>query len=404
MIGEQRGIDLDICMYFQVHQPMRLRKFSLFNESAGSLFDLYFDHELNERILRKVATKCYFPTNSLLLELLDEYPDFRVGFSLTGVFMEQCKRFMPEVLDSFKALADTGRVDFLAETYYHSLSSLFPKKDEFFEQLAMHKAALAGIHANPQVFRNTEAMFSNEIAWLAEGKGYKGIMTEGLESFLGWRSPNYVYSVKGCKSIRALLRNYKLSDDVGYRFSARWWSEYPLTADKYAAWLATSPGEVINIFMDYETFGEHQWADTGIFQFMRSLPGEVLNYPHLHFKTPAEVAASVPAKGEIDVPNVISWADMERDTSAWLGNEMQRACFTMLQELEQPLKELNDPELLHIWRLLQNSDHLYYLSTKSLSDQDVHNYFSPYDNPFEGFINFMNILQDFKGRVEATRK
>ncbi|MCX8195328.1 MAG: glycoside hydrolase family 57 protein, partial [Candidatus Micrarchaeota archaeon] len=251
---------MDICIYFQVHQPLRLAQFSLFSDHAQhNGFDGYFDFELNRQIMQKVASKCYLPANSLMLELLEKHPEFKISYSLTGVFIEQCREFAPEVLDSFAALARTGRVEFLSETYYHSLAYLFADKDEFIEQVRMHSEAISQFASPSAVFRNTEAMFSNDIAYLAERLGYKGILAEGLDYILGWRSPTYLYSVKGCESIKALLRHYRLSDDVGYRFSAKWWSEYPLTAPKYARWLSALGGDCVNIFMDYETFGEHHW-------------------------------------------------------------------------------------------------------------------------------------------------
>lgn len=394
-----------ICIYFQVHQPVRLRRLSLFEPTPPeNLFERYFDAKLNREIFNKVAEKCYLPTNRLLLELIRKYGEkFKISYSLTGTFLEQAAQHRPEVLDSFRELAETGSVDFLNETYYHSLSSLFEDKTEFLEQVRKHSEELKkrfGIDAD--VFRNTEALFSNEIARLAEEFGYKGIIAEGHERILGWRSPNYLYSVKGCRKLKALLRNYKLSDDVSYRFSAHWWSEFPLTADKYARWLAASPGQCINLFMDYETFGEHQWKETGIFEFLRALPEEVLKYGNLKFRTPNDAIREFEPVGEIDVPYPLSWADLERDTSAWLGNAMQRECFSLLQSLEGPVRETRDEELLHIWRLLQNSDHLYYLCTKSWADGDVHKYFSPFPSPYDGFINFMNILQDFKKQVEKA--
>ena len=392
-----------ICFYFQVHQPVRLKRFSLFAENLPEdLYARYFDDELNRKIFNKVADKCYLPTNTLLLKLINKYNGkFKVSFSLTGTFLEQTKKYRPEVLDSFHALSETGCVDFLNETYYHSLSSLFEDKLEFVEQVRMHADELRNLFGvSSRIFRNTEALFSNDIARLVEELGYGGIIAEGFESILGWRSPNYVYSVRGCKKIKALLRNYKLSDDVSYRFSARWWNEWPLTADKYALWLASSPGQCINLFMDYETFGEHQWKETGIFEFLEHLPHEVFKHQHLEFKTPDEVISENPPVGEIDVPHPLSWADIERDASAWLGNNMQRECFNLLESLERKVKETHDKDLLHVWRLLQNSDHLYYLCTKSWADGDVHKYFSPFQSPYEGFINYMNILQDFKEKVE----
>jgi alpha-amylase len=383
---------------------MRLKKFSLFSQSPPSSLEAYFDDALNEKIMRKVAGKCYLPANSLLLGLLETHPEFRVSFSLTGVFLEQCKKFSPEVLESFSELARTGKVEFLSETYYHSLSSLFSSKQEFIEQIELHRREIGRLAPPSGIFRNTEALFSNQIGSVLESLGYCGVMTEGVEHILGWRSPNYIYASRHSPSLGVLFRNYKLSDDVGYRFSARNWSEYPLTANKYASWLAKTPGECCNIFMDYETFGEHHWEDTGIFEFLRALPREILTHRHLSFSTPSQAASSLSPKGEVDIHSPISWADMERDTSAWLGNEMQRSCFEILEGMEGEVRESESEELLHSWRLLQNSDHLYYLSTKSLSDQDVHNYFSPYESPFEAYINFMNILQDFRERVRKEKR
>ena len=390
---------MDVCIYFQVHQPLRLAGYSMFTEHTTDGTS-YFDDELNSQIMHKVATKCYFPTNALMLELLEKHPDFRISYSLTGVFLEQCKRYMPEVLESFATLAATGRVEFLSETYYHSLAYLFSDKDEFIEQIKLHSSAISQFAPPSKVFRNTEAMFSNDIAYLVERLGYTGILAEGLEHLLGWRSPNYLYGVKGCERIKALLRHFKLSDDIGYRFSAKWWSEYPLTADKYARWLSALQGDCTNIFMDYETFGEHQWEDTGIFEFLKALPTEAEKYKHLRFATPSQLVERIPARDDIDAPNVTSWADMERDTSAWLGNDMQRNAFALVESLGKQVKESKDEGLLRTWRMLQNSDHFYYMCTKSLSDQDVHNYFSPYDSPFDAYINYMNILNDFKEKVE----
>ncbi|MCX6776506.1 MAG: glycoside hydrolase family 57 protein [Candidatus Micrarchaeota archaeon] len=389
-----------ICFYFQVHQPLRMRRFSIFEDNSGNPYDLYFNEKLNREVFEKVARKCYLPTNSIMLDLINKFDGrFRISYSLTGVFLDQCNEFNPKVLDSFEDLAKTGCVDFLDETYYHSLCSLFKDKREFKEQVELHRKALNSFFKyKPVVFRNTEALFTNEIAKLAEDMGYKGIVTEGFERILGWRSPDYLYRVKGCSSIKAFLRNYRLSDDVAYRFSARWWSEYPLTAEKYASWLSKCEGPLVNMFMDYETFGEHQWEDTGIFEFLKKMPEQILKYPNLNFKTPSELVGIEPV-GEVDVPTPLSWADMERDASAWLGNDMQRVCFRMLEGLEPMVREAKDEQLTRIWRLLQNSDHLYYLCTKSWADGDVHKYFSPFDTPYDGFINFMNVLQEVKCRL-----
>jgi alpha-amylase len=378
-----------------------MRRFSIFEDNSGNPYNLYFNEKLNREVFEKVARKCYLPTNSIMLDLINRFDGkFRISYSLTGVFLDQCSEFNPKVLDSFEDLAKTGCVDFLDETYYHSLCSLFKDKREFKEQVELHRKALNSLFkCKPVVFRNTEALFTNEIAKLVEDMGYKGIVTDGFERILGWRSPNYPYRVKGCSSIKAFLRNYRLSDDVAYRFSARWWSEYPLTADKYALWLSRCEGPLLNMFMDYETFGEHQWEDTGIFEFLKKMPEEILKYPNLNFKTPSELVGIEPV-GEIDVPNPLSWADIERDASAWLGNDMQRVCFRMLEGLEPMVREAKDEKLMRIWRLLQNSDHLYYLCTKSWADGDVHKYFSPFDTPYDGFINFMNVLQDIRCRLK----
>lgn len=395
---------MKVCFYFQVHQPMRLAKYNIFSEDSGALFDKYFDHELNKQIMHKVANKCYLPANRILLESLEKYPNMHIAFSITGVFLEQAKMYYPEVIESFRALAKTSRVEFLSETYYHSLSCLMENKQEFFEQIKLHQQAIAQFSKPSNVLRNTEAMFSNSIAALAQQMGFEGIMTEGYEKILGWRSPNYVYKVAGLDKIKVLLRHYKLSDDIGYRFSLKTWNEWPLTADKYARWLSQLQGDCVNIFMDYETFGEHHWEDTGIFKFLEHLWGEIDKYKHLELVTPQQLVRDVEPKGEIDCPEVISWADMERDTSAWLGNEMQLSAWNELVQLEPHIKQLNDEELLMVWRHLQNSDHLYYCCTKSLSDQDVHNYFSHYDSPFESYINYMNIIEDLKEEVKNRLK
>jgi alpha-amylase len=383
-----------VCLYFQIHQPLRLNKFTVFSQNVP-----YFDNEKNKMYFQRVSRKCYLPTNKTLLNLIDQHgKKFKVSFSLTGVFVEQCKKFSPEVLESFVELSKTGCVEFLSETYYHSLAALF-SMEEFKNQIKIHKAMIKdNFNQSPEVFRNTEAMYSNGIAKIIEDMGYKGIITEGHENILGWRSANYLYTPKDCKKLVALLRNYKLSDDIGFRFSARWWEQYPLTADKYASWLSVSEGNCINLFIDYETFGEHQWEDTGIFQFLKYLPQEILKYKNLNFKTPSEIVKSYKPVGIIDVPYILSWADVQRDTSAWLENDMQRLAFEQMAKLESLVKK--DPKLQHVWRLLQTSDHFYYMCTKWFADGDVHKYFNPYNSPYDAFINYMNILQDIKRRLK----
>ncbi|MCX6671077.1 MAG: glycoside hydrolase family 57 protein [Euryarchaeota archaeon] len=391
-----------ICFYFEVHQPFRLNHFSVFNiGNTKDIHSTYFNKNLNQKIFEKVANKCYLPTNNLLLELIRKYDGrFRVSYSLTGTFVEYCENYLPELLDSFKELFKTGAVDLIEETYFHSLSGLYDELDEFEDQVKMHRQMIRRIfNYKPKVFRNTEAIYDNRIAQKIADLGYKGIITEGAEKILGWRSPNFVYKPVDA-NIKVLLRNYKLSDDVGFRFSARNWPGFPLTAEKYANWMSNSYGDVINLFMDYETFGEHQWIETGIFEFLKHLPGEVFKHDSLDFATVSEAVERYNAVGDIDSPWAISWADEDRNVSTWLGNNMQIACFNELKDIGRKLKRKGDRDLLYIWRLLQTSDHLYYISTKGFEDGTVHAYFSPYDIPYDGFINYMNILQDLKEKAE----
>ena len=389
-----------ICMYFEVHQPMRLNRFSVFNIGNNAGTSNYFNNKLNHEIFEKVAKKCYLPTNNLLLNLINEFDGkFRISFSLTGTFVEYCERFMPSVIDSFKKLFATGAVDMIEETYFHSLSGLYDDLDEFEEQIMMHRQMIKRLfNYEPKIFRNTEAIYDNRIAKKIGEMGYKGIITEGTEKILGWRSPNYLYRPIN-SDIKVLLRNYSLSDDIGFRFSSRHWPGFPLTADKYANWMSRCEGDLINLFIDYETFGEHQWTETGIFDFLSHLPNEALKHEQLDFVTVSEAVDRYQPVGEIDVPWAISWADADRDVSTWLGNDMQFACFNELKDIGKKLKKRGDEELLNVWRRLQTSDHLYYVSTKGLEDGDVHAYFSHYDGPYDGFINYMNVLQDLKQKI-----
>jgi len=394
-----------VCFYFQVHQPFRLNHFSIFTKGQD-LFNLYFNDKKNQEIFEKIARKCYYPTNSLLYELIQEHDGkFRVSFSLTGVFLDQCERYDPGVIDSFKKLVDTGCVDLLSETYYHSLSSLI-SLEEFEEQIKLHQKRIKQLFGyKPTVFRNTEGIYNNNIAKFVEDLGYKGIMAEGASQSLSWKSPNYLHRPVGCSKIKLMTRNYQLSDDISFRFSERSWKEWPLTSGKYASWLALAHGDVINLFMDYETFGEHQWKETGIFEFLKELPGQVLRYQNLDFMTTKEVVEKYPVHGEVDCPFLTSWADVDRDLTAWLGNEMQMTCFEKLKRLESVVKGTGEKEK-HIWRLLQTSDLLYYLCTKWFNDGDVHKYFNAFDSPYEAFISYMNILNHFEYTLkgEETEK
>jgi len=386
-----------VCFYFQVHQPFRLRRFSIFDRGAD-----YFDNPVNQELLRKVAAKCYLPTNAVLLELVERHAGrFKVAFSLSGLVIEQFQRFVPEVLDSFRRLAETGAVEFLAETYYHSLAFLY-SREEFVAQVGLHRQLIQRLFGQtPTVLRNTELIYNNELGKVAAELGYRAVLCEGADHLLGFRSPTFLYTPPGVPRVKLLLKNYRLSDDIAVRFSNRNWPEYPLTAEKFARWVqqVNGNGYVVNLFLDYETFGEHQWVETGIFDFLRRLPEAVFKLLDDDFKTPGECAAAYETSGEYDVPHMISWADTERDLSAWLGNAMQSNALHELYRLEPRVKERGDEALLHDWRRLQTSDHFYYMCTKHFADGDVHKYFNPYDSPYDAFINFMNVLDNLRGRL-----
>ncbi|MBW3023025.1 glycoside hydrolase family 57 protein [Candidatus Woesearchaeota archaeon] len=380
-----------ICFYFQVHQPYRIRPYSVFEIGKHNH---YFDDKKNEEVMKKVANKCYLPANNLMLNLIKKHQGkFKIAYSISGTALGQFEKYAPEVLESFKQLAETGCVEFLGETYYHSLSFLHSKK-EFESQVKLHDKKIKELfNQKPKVFRNTELIYSNEVGQYAEKMGYKAILAEGWDHFLEWRSPNFVYNPKDTKKIKLLLKNYKLSDDIAFRFSNKGWEEWPLTAEKFASWVSAIQGQTINLFMDYETLGEHQWEDTGIFNFMEQLPTELLNYPHIEFKTPSELA-EMDSVSFLDIPYMVSWADLERDLSAWTGNKMQQSALAEIYKLEDVIKSSKDKKLLEDWRKLQTSDHFYYMCVKYFSDGDVHKYFNPYDTPYESYIAFMNILND----------
>ena len=389
-----------ICMYFQVHQPNRLRQYRFFDIGKNSH---YYDDFTNRTILRRIAQKCYLPMNELLLQQIEEQKGaFKVAFSITGTALEQFDRYCPEVLDSFKKLAATGCVEFLSETYYHSLSSL-ASESEFKHQVAKHKEAIEKYFGvTPTTFRNTELIYSDSIANMVGDLGFKTILTEGAKHVLGWQSPNYLYKATTKKNQKLLLRNSGLSDDIAFRFSNKGWENWPLTTDKFVSWLKSGDGEIVNLFMDYETFGEHQAASTGIFDFMKYLPAAVLADGEFEFVTPARAARKHKPVAPLCIPDAISWADEERDTSAWLGNELQNEAFNKLYSLSEKLAILNDAELWSDFGHLQESDHFYYMCTKFFSDGAVHKYFNPYDTPFEAFINYMNVLSDFMLRVDQA--
>ena len=391
-----------IVLYLHVHQPFRIRHYTVFDTAVNhDYFNAdYNDDASNERILKKVAEKSYIPTNAKLLELLSDFPEFKLSMSITGTVIEQLEKWHPEALNSFKALTDTGRVELVAETYHHSLA-FFYSRSEFEMQVKMHQQKIQDVfNQTPNVFRNTELAYNNELAYWADQAGYKGILSEGWDPVLGWRSPNYVYRPINTTNISLLMKNYKLSDDIAFRFGDSNWQEYPLTADKFAHWLSEDINATnFNLFMDYETFGEHQWSESGIFNFLHHLPEQWLKTEGHSFMTVSEVIDNFEPVDKVDVPNTITWADTERDLSAWLGNAMQATSINDLYHLERRILDTNDLELIEDWRKLQTSDHFYYMCTKWFNDGDIHAYFSPYKTPYEAYMNFINAYRDILFRL-----
>jgi alpha-amylase len=391
-----------LVLYLHVHQPYRVRHYTVFDSGTDhNYFEAsYEDKTSNERILKKVAEKSYLPANARLLELLQNNPQFKLSLSITGTIIEQLERWSPETLESFKRLTETGRVEILSETYHHSLA-FFYSRTEFEAQVGMHTRKIQEVFGQtPKVFRNTELAYNNDLAYWADQAGYKGILAEGWDPVLDWRSPNYVYRPAYTENIRLLMKNYKLSDDIAFRFGDREWSEWPLTADKFTHWLsADQKATNFNLFMDYETFGEHQWDTSGIFDFLDHLPQEWLKTEGHTFMTVSEAIDAYEAVDQIDVPQTITWADTERDLSAWLGNTMQASSIGSLYGLENKILDTGDLALIEDWRRLQTSDHFYYMCTKWFNDGDIHAYFSPYDTPYEAYINFMNAYRDLHLRL-----
>lgn len=387
---------ISVIFYFQVHQPFRIKNYSFFD--IGKNID-YFDDNKNKEILLKVAKKCYLPTNKLLLKLIKKHKGkFKVSFSISGTAIEQFKLYSPEVIESFKELVNTGCVELLNETFYHSLAFLY-SKDEFLKQIEAHKQLLKStFNYEANTFRNTELIYNNDIAQSISKLGFNTILTEGADKVLGWKSPNFVYHPKNCPHITLLTKNYRLSDDIAFRFSNKAWEGHPLTSEKFAHWTHQFAGsaKVINLFMDYETFGEHQWADTGIFSFLENLPTEILKHPDFQFLTPNEVQHHYSHDDELDIPNYISWADEDRDLSAWRSNPLQYHAFERIYNLEEKVFASKDINTIHKWRLLQTSDHFYYMCTKFAADGDVHKYFSPYKTPYDAYIHYQNVIADFE--------
>ena len=393
-----------IVLYLHVHQPYRLGHYTIFD--AGRRHD-YFESpenspQNNADIVRKVAGKSYLPTNAHLMRMIQENPQFKLSLSITGTVLEQFEHYAPDVLRSFQDLVATGRVEIVGETYHHSLA-FFYDRAEFEAQVQMHREKIEQLFGvTPTAFRNTELSYNNDIAYWADKAGYKAVLSEGWDPVLGWRSPNFLYKPSHTDNIRLLTKNYKLSDDIAFRFSDKQWIEYPLTVDRFLSWTNASWDQpLINLFMDYETFGEHQWEDSGIFNFLEELPKQWLSKPEHTFMTVSEAAGTFDVADEIDCPQTITWADTERDLSAWTGNSMQQGAFASIYGLRDAILQTNDLQLIEDWRKLQTSDHFYYMCTKWFNDGDVHAYFSPYDSPYEAYIAFMNAYLDLKFRLHG---
>jgi alpha-amylase len=390
-----------ICFYFQIHQPFRLKRYRFFDIGSDHY---YYDDYNDEEIIRRIAQNCYLPANQTILNMIKESDGaFKVAYSISGVALEQMELYVPEVIDSFKELAKTGCVEFLAETFAHSLSSLQEDSNEFELQVKQHTKKIQSLFGyKPVVFRNTELVYSDDIGARVAAMGFKGIITEGAKHVLGWKSPNYVYCCASNPQLKVLCKNFKMSDDITFRFSDWGWDQFPLTAEKFIGWIEALPDneDVVNLFMNYETFGEMQNAGTGIFEFLKALP-YFASQCNIQFETPSMVLQKRKPIDQINVPYPISWADEERDLSAWLGNELQRSAFDKLYGIGERVRLSNDKRLLQDWYYLQSSDHFYYMSTKHFSDGAMHSHFSPYDSPYEAFMNYMNVLSDFIDRVNG---
>ena len=394
--------DKNIVLYLHMHQPFRIKPFSIFNAANDhNYFNGQESGQNNKEIFLKVANKSYRPMLSLLEDLVDRYDKFSFSLSISGIFLEQAKEYAPDVIDTLKRLVASNKVEIVGETYYHSLAFFFSPL-EFERQVELHKRIIKELfNVEPKVFRNTELAYNNELAVWADSKGYRGILAEGWDPILEWRSPNYVYRPVGTNNIKLLLKNYQLSDDIAFRFSDRSWLKWPLTADKYVKWAEASlrDGNILNLFMDFETFGEHQWEDTGIFTFFSDFVNRWLMKDNHKFITVSKACILSKNEAEISMPSVVTWADSERDLSAWIGNELQKEATKNLYSLEDVVKESGDESIIDDWGKLQASDHPYYMSTKNYEDGNVHAYFSPYESPYDAFMFYMNTLRDLKYRT-----
>jgi alpha-amylase len=388
-----------ICLYFQIHQPFRLKRYRFFNIGNDPY---YYDDYLNESIISRVAERSYLAANKAIRQIIKEYGSkFKVAFSISGIALDQLEIYSPEVIESFQKLAKTGSVEFLSETYSHSLVAL-KNKDEFVRQVNEHRQKIKQLFdQEPTVFRNTELIYSDQIGADVAEMGFSAMLTEGARHVLGWKSPNYLYCNAINPRLKVLLRNFRISDDIAFRFSNTAWSEFPLTAEKFTGWIKKldKKEETVNIFIDYETFGEHQWMETGIFDFLKALPGMIYKNTNFTFSTPGEIAKGLLPISTISVPYPISWADEERDLTAWLGNEMQVDAFNRLYSFTDKVNQCDDEKIRKDWKYLQASDHLYFMATKFFTDGAYHAYYNPYESPYEAYINYMNVLSDFGNRL-----
>ncbi len=392
-----------LCLNFQLHQPFRLKKYHFFDIGKDSY---YYDDFKNKSIIRKVAKNCYLPTNQILLDLIKAYGDsFKVSFSISGMALDQLEAYAPEVIESFQALAKTGNVEFVAETYAHSLASLSHDETEFIRQVQLYKQKLKRMFGvSPKIFRNTEMIYNDRIGEVIAKQGFEAVMIEGANHVLGWKSPHFVYYNPLSPKLKILLRHYELSDDIAFRFSDQNWAAWPLTTEKYVSWLngLDASDKLVNLTMAYESFGEHHKEDTGILNFLKALPKALHEQSDFRLSTPSELLQKHTPKAPMHVPDSISWSDVEKDLTAWLGNEMQEEAFDKLYKLQSIVEKIKDKSIQRDWLYLQASDHFFYMSTKYYAEDDVHNYFNPYDSPYEAFINYMNILSDFIRRVEQS--
>ena len=392
-----------ICFYLNVHQPIRLRTYRFFDIGAS---DYYFDDYQNRYIVRRMSERSYLPMNNLLMQLIEKYEGkFKLALSISGVTLDLFEKYAPDTLESFKRLVATGCVEIVGETYAHSFASLF-KKAEFERQVKLQNQALKKhFGVKPKVFCNSELVYSDEIGAMVADLGFKAVITEGAKHILGWKSPNFVYANALNDKLAVLLRNYSLSEDIVMRFSNKQWSEYPLTAEKYVSWmLATGEGQqCINLCMDYEAFGDHHTADTGIFDFMQALPQQVFNSQQLQFGTPSEVVAQNKPVAAIHVPLPISWIDEERALTRWTVNDLQRDAFDKLYNLQIPLRSKNQT-LQEAYMAMQDCSNFYYMNMGNLAVDMTNKYTNPYGSAYQAYINYMNIISDMQIRTGKTRK